>query len=281
MKNLFAATFVLLAHIALAAGSAATPPVAGGLYQVNGVQLYVQISGNGPPILFLHGGLSDFDQSFSRQRAYFATFRTVIGVDQRGHGHSPDTEQPFSYRQMADDTAALLQKLKISRVDVVGHSDGGNVGLLLARFHPQLVRRLVISGANSRGDFAGLLSYLHSRLSSDERFAEGVPSNARDAYVHASPDGGQHWLTMLSKTKALWETFTVINDRDLAAIQAPVLVMSGDHDVIPLEHTVDIYRHLHHAQLCILPATGHITMQERPDEFNRVAREFLENVRLP
>jgi pimeloyl-ACP methyl ester carboxylesterase len=281
LKRLFAAVLLVLANTAAAAANSVTQPGTGQLYHVNGIQMYVEMSGSGPPLLFLHGGLSDFDASFAAQKAYFATFRTVIGVDQRGHGHSPDTDQAFSYRQMADDTAALVQQLKVGRVDVIGHSDGGNVGLLLARYHPELVRRLVISGANSRGDYDGLLAYLRFRFSSEERFAADVGAREREQYARVSPDGEQHWPTMLAKTKALWATRVVIDTGDLAAIQIPVLVMSGDHDVIPLEETLEIYRQLPHGQLCILPATGHSTMQERPDEFNRLTRQFLEDARKP
>jgi pimeloyl-ACP methyl ester carboxylesterase len=72
-----------------------------------------------------------------------------------------------------------------------------------------------------------------------------------------------------------------MDDSDLAAIHIPVLVMAGDHDAIPIEHTVELYRRLPQAQLCILPATGHATMQENPDEFDRVTREFLEDARGP
>ena len=268
---------LMLAETVARAAGAAQPPGNGQLYNANGVRLFVEISGTGAPILFLHGGLSYFDAAFSKQSAYFATFRTVIGVDQRGHGHSPDTDQAFSYRQMAEDTAALLRELKLGRVDIVGHSDGGNVGLLLARYHPELVRRLVISGANARGDFDGLLAYLRFRFSSDQRFSAGVGPWDRELYSRVSPDGANHWSTILAKTKALWATPVVIAHEDLAAIQIPVLVMSGDHDAIPIEQTLEIYRALPHAQLCILPASGHATMQDRPEEFNRLAREFLED----
>jgi pimeloyl-ACP methyl ester carboxylesterase len=270
------ALLLMFAETVASAAGSAQPEGNGRLVDANGVRLFVEISGTGAPILFLHGGLSYFDAAFPKQAAYFATFRTVIGVDQRGHGHSPDTDQEFSYRQMAEDTAALLTELKIGRVDIVGHSDGGNVGLLLARYHPELVRRLVISGANARGDYEGLLAYLRFRFSSDQEFAANMGAKDRELYDRVSPDGANHWTTIVAKTKALWATRVVIAPEDLAAIQIPVLVMSGDHDVISIEQTLDIYRALPHGQLCILPATGHMTMQERPEEFNRLTREFLE-----
>jgi pimeloyl-ACP methyl ester carboxylesterase len=258
------------------AGAAPLPVDAGRYYQVDGVKLYTEISGTGPPILFLHGGLSSFDTSFARQRAYFSAFRTVIGVDQRGHGHSPDNERAFSYPEMADNTAALIQRLGFGSVDIVGHSDGGNVGLLLARRHPELVRRLVISGANIRGDYDGLWAYVRFRLASTDRFAESLPPALREDYARVSPDGGAHWLTVVGKSKDLWSTWVVLEPSDLRAIRTPVLVMAGDHDVISLEHALEIYRALPHGQLCILPASGHATMQDRSDEFNRLSRAFLE-----
>lgn len=278
------ALLILLACAGFTGASAAGTPAAaspssadaGRLYEVNGVKLFVEISGSGPPILFLHGGLNFFDNAFARQKSYFSAFRTVIGVDQRGHGHSPDNDQPFSYRGMAEDSAALLKKLALGPVDVVGHSDGGNVALLLARYHPELVRRLVISGANIRGDYDGVLAYLRFRLMSDDTFAASLPSNLRERYAQVSPDGVLHWHTVIAKTKILWSTRIVLEPAELNVIQNPVLVMAGDHDVISLEETIEIYRELPHGQLCIFPGTGHSTMEERPDDFNRLTRAFLE-----
>ena len=253
----------------------------GRLVPVRGVRLYTEVIGHGPPVLFLHGGLDYFDDAFPHQKAYLSTFRTVIGVDQRGHGHSPDNEQPFSYRQMADDTAALLEQLGVGPVDVVGHSDGGNVALVLARFHPERVRRIIVSGANVRGDYNGWLDYLRFLLLPSGQFVASLPAAMRDQYVRVSPDGADHWAVVAAKSKDLWSARTVLDRSDLAQIRAPVLVMAGDRDVIPAEHTVEIFRGLPHAELCILPATGHGTMTERPEEFNKIVREFLERPEDP
>ncbi len=240
------------------------------------MKLYAEITGSGPPIVFLHGGLSFFDSAFAAQKLYFSAFRTVVGIDQRGHGRSPDVDRPFSYREMAEDTAALLRKLGLGPVDVVGHSDGGNIGLLLARYHPELVRRLIVSGANVSGDFNGIVNYLRFRWMSNEVFAAGFPAMFRRDYVRVSPDGDQHWPTVVAKTKELWSTWSLLDAADLAAIRIPVLVMAGDRDVISVEHTIKIYRALPKGQLCILPGTGHETMKERPDDFNRLTRRFIE-----
>src|SRR5205807_9253870 len=132
-------TGALLAAVCALTSAAAYPVSPSGtqrFYEVRGAKLYTETFGHGPPILFLHGGMLFFDNNFEKQRDYFAAYRTVLGIDQRGRGHSPDGPWTLSYKLMADDTAAVIEQLGLGAVDVVGHSDGGNVALLLARDHP-------------------------------------------------------------------------------------------------------------------------------------------------
>src|SRR4029077_19895574 len=74
--------------------------------------------------------------------------RQVIAVELQGHGHTADTDRPLSFEQMADDTAALLQQLKIEQADFFGYSMGGNVALAVAIRHPKLARKLAINGSH-------------------------------------------------------------------------------------------------------------------------------------
>jgi pimeloyl-ACP methyl ester carboxylesterase len=250
-------------------------------YEVRGAKLYTETFGHGQPILFLHGGMLFFDNTFTKQRDYFAAYRTVIGIDQRGHGHSPDGPWTLSYKLMADDTAAVIEQLGLGPVDVVGQSDGGDIALLLARDYPQLVRRVVISGANLRSGVSPE-EVQRRRAWSPEQLAtklqaitDSMPSNFRPDYGRVSPDGPDHWVIMLGKCYLMWIDPVVIEPTDLKKISAPVLVMAGDHDFTSLEETVEIYRALPHGQLMILPATGHGTLQTRPDLVNLAIREFL------
>jgi pimeloyl-ACP methyl ester carboxylesterase len=183
---------------------------------------------------------------------------------------------------MAEDTAAVIEQLGLGPVDVVGHSDGGNIGLILARDHPQLVRRLVISGANVR---AGLPTDELKRRSQwtpqqiEEKVREmatKVPPNFRTDYEKVTPDGAEHWWTLMTKSYQLWLTPVVIEAADLKTIKIPVLVMAGDHDFTSIEETVEIYRNLAQGQLIILPGTGHGTTMQRPELANLAMREFLE-----
>lgn len=261
-----------LAPPADADGPAAT---AAGLREVAGVKMYTQIYGNGAPIVFLHGGLHFFENSFQGQRDFFASYRKVIGIDQPGHGRSPDDGRPFSYKVMADNTAALIEQLGVGPVDVVGHSDGGNVGLLLARDHPKLVRHLVISGANIRSGLSADEAKRRSQRSAQE-VSDKLPPAFRADYLKVTPDGADHWLTVVAKSVQLWLTPVVIEPAELKTLKMPVLVIAGDRDFTSIEENAEIFRNLPQGQLLIVPGTGHGTFSQRPALMNEAIRTFLE-----
>jgi pimeloyl-ACP methyl ester carboxylesterase len=262
-----------------------TPAHADGTHryvEVNGAKLYTESFGRGAPIVFLHGGMIFFDNNYARQRDYFAAYRKVIGIDQRGHGHSADGPWTLSYQQMADDTAAVIEKLGLGPVDIVGHSDGANIGLLIARDHPALVRRLVVSGANLRSGLSAEevrkrsqwpAAQLTAKL---QTVADGLPPWFRTDYAKVSPDGADHWMTLLAKSYQMWIQPVVIEPADLKKISAPVLVMAGDTDFTSIEETVEIYRGLPKGQLIIVPGTGHGTFLTNPTLVNLAIREFLD-----
>jgi pimeloyl-ACP methyl ester carboxylesterase len=281
--NVFkAAPLVTLCMLAAAGAYADIPAATQRFYDVPGAKLYTETLGRGPPLLFLHGGMLFFDNNFAKQRDYFAAYRTVIGIDQRGHGHTPDGPWSLSYKLMADDTAAVLEQLNLGPVDVVGHSDGGNVALLLARDHPQLVRRVVVSGANLRSGLSPEEVQRRSRWPPEQLAAklqamtDSFPAYFRADYGRVSPDGPDHWMKMLAKCYFLWITPVVIDPVDLKKIAAPTLVMAGDHDFTSIEESVEMFRGLPQGQLIIVPATGHGTFETRPDFVNLAIREFLD-----
>lgn len=288
MPLVFTLRSMLLASLALACSLLVVPAqsqdvaAAGRFVEVRGSRLHVQMQGSGAPLVFLHGGVRDFESNFVHQRGYFAAFRRVIGIDQRGHGRSPDDERPFSYREMADDTAAVIEQFGLGAVDVIGHSDGGNVGLLLARHHPQLVRRLVVSGANLRAGLSPDELERRKAWSPQQvadavrRTADRLPPGFRGDYEKVSPTGAANWWPFLTKSYQLWLTPVVIEPAELKRIAVPVLVMAGDHDFTPIEETLEIVRNLPQGQLFILPGTGHGTMVERPELANLAMREFLD-----
>lgn len=119
-----------------------------GYVETHVARLYYAITGAGSPVFLLHGSLGSSDD-WGHQAGALATHHTVIVMDSRGQGRSTRDARPFSYDLMADDVVALLHTLKIGKVDVVGWSDGANIGLDLAIRHPARIGKLLAFGANA------------------------------------------------------------------------------------------------------------------------------------
>ena len=253
--------FIALASLALSwsgAGTAqaANPPSEWHWAAIHGHRVYYSVRGNGPALVFLHGGGDSGEHSFARQLPVFSEHHQVVLPDQVGQGHTPDVSGPLSYTAMMQDTAALLQRLKLKHVDVVGFSDGGILALMLAVRYPELVRRLVVSGVNIAPD--GL-----NPEDLEELRASQIPKpKTIDEKLT------QLWLTSPTKAELSLDL--------LKGITQPVLVISGDRDDITLEHTLRIFHALPKAELCVLPATDHDTFSGRPDWLNPIIGSFLD-----
>ena len=124
-----------LAAVLLSAVAEPSLP-AGRLVDVNGVKLWFESHDKGSPVVLLHGGVNTFETTFSKLVPSLASRYRVIGVEQVGHGHSPDVNRPYGYEQMADDTAALLASQGVGPADLVGFGDGGIEAFLDAPDRP-------------------------------------------------------------------------------------------------------------------------------------------------
>lgn len=223
---------------------------------IHGHKIYYAVRGSGSTLVFLHGGGDSGEHSFVRQLDVFSEHHHIIAPDQVGQGRTPDVPGPLSYTAMMADTAELLRKLKLRHVDVVGFSDGGILALMLAVQHPELVRRLVISGVNIAPEGLRPEDLEELRASQIPK-----PKTIDEKLSHL-------WLT--SPTEA------ELNLGLLAKITQPVLVISGDRDAITLEHTLKIFHALPDAELCVLPGTDHATFSGRSDWLNPIMSAFLE-----
>ena len=171
-------------------------------------------------VVLLHGGLSNSDLMLDTiGRPLAATYR-VAAFDRRGHGRTADTSAPFHYAAMADETIAFLEHLG-GPAHLIGWSDGGNVGLLVALRRPDLVGRLVTIGSNYDPD--GLRPMT---LDPDSPTAEML--NAQ--YGERSPDGPEHFGEVVGKSLTMFASEPQLTIDDLRKVSVPVLVMVGDDD---------------------------------------------------
>jgi pimeloyl-ACP methyl ester carboxylesterase len=240
---------------------------------------WVQDAGGGdPPLLLLHGGLLSSETSWGFPGASVAEalgrdFR-VIMFDRRGHGRTSDTDEPFHYSSMADETAAVIEHLGLAPVNVVGYSDGGNLLLHLALARPELLHAMVLLSA----DYHVNALYPEAQ----ELLGEGVGADSFFAqeYGSRSPDGIEHWPVVAAKTIRMGATAEpTYEPADLAVINTPTLVLAADDDMFPVAHSASLYEALPNAQLAIVPNSSHGLPAEHPELVANLIRSFFEHPR--
>lgn len=232
---------------------------------VNGLNMYYEDQGNGPPLVLLHGGMGSVPEKWA---PFFIPSFRVITPDQMGQGRTADiADRPFHYHEMAEDTVELMRQLGVESAHVVGYSDGGIVGLDMAVNHPQRVAKLVVSGANARVD--GYTQDNQEFLRSFDPAAEPV----WDDYVQRSPDGAEHWPVVLARMKLMWTNEPSFTNDELRTITAPTLLIIGDDDIVTPEHAAEMSATIPDAQLCLVPDAGHGTMPG--EEIMRFLRESV------
>ena len=262
MKQLLLAAIVL----AVAASAQAKPPYgnnpdAGHFYNIRGFKMYCEEYGTGMPLLMIHGNGGSI-RAFAHNIPWFAAKYRVIVADSRAQGKSKDPGPALTFEMMADDEAALLDTLHIKAAYVLGWSDGGIVALELAMRHPDKVIKLAATGANVQPDASA--------------FAPGLWDGWKKRY---DADKNKIWKTDEEKNK--WKLFMLDWDQPnipfdaLHAISCPCLIICGDHDLISIEHTVKIYQNIPNAALWVVPFSGHATLIQHADEFNKTVDDFF------
>jgi pimeloyl-ACP methyl ester carboxylesterase len=240
-------------------------------FSINNLKMYYEIHGTGKPLILLHGGLTTIDSSFGKVLPELSKSWQVIAIEQQGHGHTADIDRPMTYEQMAEDTAALLKSLRIESANFIGYSDGGIVALGIAIRHPGLVRKLVVAGANynNNGLYPEILQFFKNAK------VEDVGSEMQNEYTRVAPRA-EDWPKLVAKATNMAATWKGWRSEDIRSINAPVLVIIGDDDIVRPEHAVEMFRLIPHCQLAVLPGTRHETIMERDELLLSIIPAFLD-----
>jgi len=271
-----ATSAIILAAPALAFGQTG-PPAAlkTGYAPVNGLQLYYEVHGIGQPLVLLHGGVGATEM-FSAIMPSLLKTRQVIAVDLQAHGRTADIHRPLSMEAMADDIAALLKHLGIEKADIMGYSLGGGVALRTAIQHPGVVRKLVVVSAACKLD-----GWYPEIVAAMSQMGPGAAEPMKQTpmyqmYARIAPKPAD-WPVLLTKLGDLlrqdydWS-------KEIAAIQAPTLLVFGDADAVRPEHAVQFFELLgggkkdagwdgsgmSRARLAILPGLTHYNIFSAP-----------------
>lgn len=224
--------------------------------------MYCEIYGDGTPLLMIHGNGGSI-KSFKSNIPFFAKKYKVILLDSRAQGKTKDESDSLSFEMMADDEAALLDKLQIDSAYVLGWSDGGINSLLLAMRHPEKVISLASTGANIWPDSTAFNPPMWQNEKKDyDSFKNIQPATAEEK--------NERKLFMLD-----WEQ-PHISLQSLQSIKCPALIMCGDHDLISIEHTRLIAGNIPKGELWIVPNSGHATLKDQKDEFNKRVDSFFQ-----
>lgn len=232
----------------------------GATFVHDGVTLYYETYGEGPPLLLVHGNGGSLG-GLAAQIEHFKSKYKVIAMDSRDQGRSSDSAKPITYEKMTDDLAALLDHLRTGPVDVVGWSDGGIEALLLGLRHPDKVKKIVSMAANLNPGPDAFDPEVKSLIKS----MMDIPEAARK-----TPEGKR-----LLKVVGMMLKEPNISPALLGQVKAPTLVLAADNDLVRLEHMVTIYRSLPNAELAILPNSTHLVPYDDPELFNTTIDRFL------
>jgi pimeloyl-ACP methyl ester carboxylesterase len=249
----------------------------GAFAAVNGLQMYYEIEGAGPPLVnippaFGHAGLKRFP-ALTQNHA-------VITMDLQGHGRTADlAERPITLPQHAEDVVGLLKYLGIAKADFLGESYGGAVATIIALRHPEMVGRVATYGATfGPGQVAHnpeMLSF-ETPPTPDSR---GIRFQ-RESYQQVAPEP-EYWPKLWQKIVSIeWAGFS---NEELASLKAPLLIALGDRDFVCLEHAVETFRRVPRAELAVIPDAGHFALFSEPERVIPVVQHFLEKAetRIP
>lgn len=214
---------------------------AGKYFDNRGFKMYYEIYGKGQPLLIIHGNGGSI-QDFTNQIPFFEKNYKVIVADSRAQGKSIDNGDSLSYEMMTDDLNALLDHLHLDSCYVIGWSDGGINGLLLAIRHPDKVKKLAITGANLVPDSSAVEPEIYLSAKSLSDSINRLP---------LSPE-----VKTYRKLFNLLAHEPNISTTQLQTIKCPVLAIGGDQDVIRPRHTMLIAESIPRSYLWILPNSG-------------------------
>jgi 3-oxoadipate enol-lactonase len=260
------------------------------LVEVNGVQLYYEEEGSGPPLLLIMG-LGASLETWAAQRQVFAQHYRVIAFDNRGAGRSAIPPPPWTVAAMATDAVGLLDALGVVHAHVLGVSMGGMIAQELAIRHPTRVVRLIVAMSFARPESVRRDFLLHrrwARLQGADMLAESIASLPWLLSPALMRDGARlaGILTLVStmpfmdaeayahQVDAILEHTTL--DR-LSLIRAPTLVLAAAEDVLtPIFLSEEIAAGIPGAHLQVLPRGGHAALVEYAEEFNGAVLAWLD-----
>ena len=267
-----------------------------GIAESNGQELYYEIHGEGPPLVLVMGIGYDATLWGLHQVPALSTDFEVIVFDNRDVGRSSKATAPYSIADMADDVAGLLDALDIARAHLLGISMGSMIGQEFAIRHPERLQRLLLTGtgagnARSRFDPISTWSFVKSHDAEGLAFAAQQFVWLFSEQFRRNHEAVEQTLQMLGSNPnpvaadAYERQANAYVQHDaldrLNQVKAPTLVVAGERDrLTPPWIGREVADAIPGAEFRLVegPGASHVLPFERPDEFNEIARAFLQGM---
>jgi len=271
-----------------------------GFAEVNGTSLYYEVVGEGHPLVLNHGGLVDH-HLWDGQFEEFARHFKVIRYDIRGFGDSGMLKSGMEPYSMERDLYSLLQFLGIEKTYILGLSMGGALAIDFTLQYPQMVDALITVGAGLSGfEWGEPDEELKAKFAAmDEAFKRGDIARSVEISLQLWTDGPYRTPQQVDpRVRERVRAMTTRNyergdDEDvrpqemeppaagrLSEIHVPTLIIAGGQDAEAILMIADtLEKGIAGAKKVVIPGTAHHPNMEKPEEFNRVVIEFLEQLR--
>lgn len=214
--------------------------------KVNNVNIFYKVYGNGKPIILLHGN-SETHKIFTKLINKLKEDYQVYAIDSRCHGESENTKN-ISYDLMSTDVIEFIKKLKINKPILYGFSDGGITGLNVAIKEPNILSKLIISGANLN------------------------PSGLKKSFINITKIG--FFITRSKRFKMILDEPNITKE-DLEKINIPTIILVGEKDIVKIEHTKYIKENIKNSILKVIPKENHGSYIVNSDKIYEILKEYL------
>jgi len=236
-------------------------------------KIYYEEYGKGTPLILLEGGMKsikDFSLCIPELMKHFR----VIAPDDPGQGRS-EMLDTMTYDLLAEYVSKLIDILKLDSAYIIGWSDGGISALILSVKRPDKIKKVLVSGANytksgyvwsdsTKKDSLPLLAPNYQFSPEDQKWADGYFIVNRNS-----------WKKIINDRIVMWYQDSLFSKELFSEMKIPVMIVSGDRDMIKLEHSIEMYRLIKKGQLCILPNTSHDVFNEKPYLIDQIAIDFF------
>ncbi|MEO9299633.1 alpha/beta fold hydrolase [Devosia alba] len=274
-------TAIIAGALLMATAIVAQAEPVGATIEINGMQMYYEVSGKGDPLIVLHGAYMNIP-AMGAIIPKLAETHEVYALEFQGHGRTTDIERPITYPNLAGDVAAFMDAMGIEKADIFGYSMGAAAGLRLAIDHPEMVDQLVAASVayDSSGWQPAFVAFIPQMV--PELFV-GTAMEDEWKKLAPNPDGFRgvvEKLIALEHEPMAWE-------EEVKALKTPILIIAGDADVSTLEHNIALFRllgggdmgdmgsPLSSSRLAILPATSHTAVTNQVELLHGFIEPFL------